>query len=122
MAALISFVPACAGGIPVIDIEEIDPQTVLASKSVKLYMIGQPPPSNFQYIDSINTLSEQNWSHHAPATKGNAIAQAKIICIQKGGNALMTVGFDVTESFRERRGTTYAEQHIVLSADVIKID
>ena len=49
---------------------------------------------------------------------GNAIAQAKVICIQKGGNALMNVNFD--DQGTDTWGTN-AWESIALSADVIKV-
>ena len=117
-AALLIFLSGCGTFVPVVNLHKVTPQTLAASKSVKLYMLGQQPPSDFEYIDSITAWSVKHMLYDPPATKGNAIAQAKVICIQKGGNALMNISFDAQGT--DTWGTN-AWESIALSADVIKI-
>jgi hypothetical protein len=115
---LLFVTPSCGTFVPVVDINKTDPQVLAASKAVKIYMLGQDTPSSFEYIDSITAWSVKHLLWDPPATKGNAIAQAKIICIQKGGNALINVGFD--DQGTDTWGTN-AWESIALSADVVKI-
>jgi hypothetical protein len=104
--------------VPVIDLNKIDPQVLAQAGKVKMFLLGQETPKNYEFIDSITAWSVKHWLTDPPATKGNAIQQAKVICIQKGGNALINATFDYqgTDTFG-----TGAWESIALSTDIVKL-
>lgn len=108
---------SCGTRVPVVKMQNIDPATLAKSKRVKVYVLGQDP-GEFEYIDSITAWSVKHMLYDPPATRGNAIGQAKVICVEKGGDALMNVTFD--EQGTDTWGTN-AWESISLSADVIKL-
>jgi hypothetical protein len=117
LVLVLSFLCSCGTRVPVVKMQNIDPATLAKSKRVKVYVLGQDP-GEFEYIDSITAWSVKHMLYDPPATRGNAIEQAKVICVEKGGDAIMNVTFD--EQGTDTWGTN-AWESISLSADVIKL-
>jgi hypothetical protein len=114
---ILSFFTSCKTFVPVIKMKDVDQVTLTASKKVKVFVLGQDP-GEYEYIDSITAWSAKHLLTDPPATRGDAIAQAKVICVRKGGDALMNLTFD--EQGTDTWGTN-AWESISLSADVIKL-
>lgn len=109
---------ACGTRVPVIQLDEVPKQTLADAQKVDVYLIGQETPTDYQYVESIVSYSVKHLLTDPPATKGNALMQAKVMCVQKGGNALMNVSFD-------SQGTdawgTNAWESITCTGDVVKL-
>jgi S1-C subfamily serine protease len=110
------FFSGCKAFVPVIDLKKVDAKTLSQAGKVKVFFLGQKNP-DFDFIDSITTYSVQNKVWDPPATKGNATQQARVLCVRKGGNALVNATFDA-------KGTSFSInswETWVLSADVVRL-
>ena len=118
LLVITTLLTGCGTFVPVVELDKVNPEVLGKSKSVRIYMLGQDTPKDYEFIDSITAWSVKHRLHHPPATKGNAIQQAKVICIQKGGDTLINATFD-------KQGTdtwgTNAWESIALSADVVRL-
>ena len=86
------FFTGCIGPlVPVIDMANVDPQTLQASQRIRIYQSGQVPPLGYREIGPVKAWSCKNQTWDPPATKENAIKQLKIIAHRSGATAIMDV-------------------------------
>jgi hypothetical protein len=113
--ACLFFSPSCTthSNVSVIDLDKMQPELLDKSRSIDVYMLGQNPNVAFKHIESINTISKKAL-FSKKATKSEALAQAKAICVQKKGDALINVSFE----YDGGKTTDW----ILLSADIVKFN
>ena len=116
MTAVLTCGTGCTVTMPVVDLEKVDKQTIEAAAKVKVFLIGKQAPE-FEFVESITTYSTRVRGIDPPATRGNALKQAQVLCAQKGGDALVNVTFS-------EKGADVAInswETWILNADVVRL-
>ena len=107
---------SCGPFVPVIDLRAVAPDVLDASGRVRVVTIDQRAPEVERFIGAITTYSVKSKLWDPPATRGNALAQARVKCVELGGNALINVTFDAQGT--DPLGTN-AWESVTCSCDVV---
>lgn len=76
-----------------VDTSLLSKEKMSASQRVQVFLVGQEHPQGYEFLSSITGYSESYIGNRRVTTKGDALEQARVKCLQAGGNALINVTF-----------------------------
>jgi len=95
--------PGCGTFVPVIDMSTVPKEKLQQSFRIKVYEISSAStyPEVIEYIGSISAFSCKHMLYDPPASRGDALAQLRLVALNAGADAIIDLTYDTrgTDAF-----------------------
>lgn len=85
---------ACAPRVEVLDIQQVPQLERREAAAVRIYKLGDTPPTKTTYIGPVEATSCKHWTWEPPASQANATEQLKVKAYRMGATAVTDYSCD----------------------------